>query len=49
MAAKPLADLDRAWGTGFMKPDAFLQIVYRDLSQPPPSPLPDPFHDDHHH
>jgi len=44
MAAKPLADLDRAWGTGFMKPDAFLQVVYRDLSREPPAPLPDAHH-----
>jgi glyoxylase-like metal-dependent hydrolase (beta-lactamase superfamily II) len=48
MAAKPLADLDRAWGTGFMKPDAFLQVVYRDLSREPPAPLPDPLHGHQH-
>ena len=48
MAAKPLADLDQAWGAGFMKPDMFLQIVYRDLSREPPAPLPDPLHDHHH-
>jgi cyclase len=48
MAAKPLADLDRVWGTGFMKPDAFLQVVYRDLSREPPAPLPDA-HRGHQH
>ena len=48
MAARPLADLDRVWGSGFLKPDAFLQIVYRDLSRPAPPPLPDLFHDEHH-
>ena len=46
--AKPLADLDRVWGTGFMKPDAFLQVVYRDLSRPLPPPLPGDSHDHHH-
>jgi cyclase len=44
MAAKPLADLDRIWGAGFMKPEAFLQIVYGDLSREPPPPLSDPDH-----
>ena len=48
MAAKPLADLDRVWGAGFMKPDIFLRVVYRDLSREPPPPLPDPLHDHHH-
>jgi cyclase len=48
MAAKPLADLDRVWGTGFMKPDAFLQVVYRDLSREPPPPLPDSHHGHQH-
>ena len=36
-AAKPLADLDEAWGTGFMKPDMFLQIVYGDLARTQPA------------
>jgi cyclase len=34
-AAKPLADLDAAWGAGFMKPEAFLRVVYADLSRAP--------------
>jgi glyoxylase-like metal-dependent hydrolase (beta-lactamase superfamily II) len=34
-AAKPLADLDAAWGTGFMKPEMFLRVVYTDLSRAP--------------
>jgi cyclase len=41
MAAKPLADLDRDWGAGFMKPDLFLQVVFRDLSRKVPSPRAD--------
>jgi cyclase len=48
MAAKPLADLDRVWGTGFMKPDVFLQVVYRDLSREPAAPLPDGLHGHQH-
>ena len=32
-AAKPLADLDEAWGQGFMKPDSFLGVVYTDLAR----------------
>jgi cyclase len=32
-AAKPLADLDAAWGTGYMKPDFFLRVVYDDLAR----------------
>lgn len=48
LAAKPLADLDRVWGTGFMKPDAFLQVVYRDLSREPSAPLPDAHHGHQH-
>lgn len=35
MAAKPLADLDRDWGAGFMKPDMFLRVVYADLARRP--------------
>ena len=35
-AAKPLADLDEAWGGGFMKPETFLQVVYTDLSRTEP-------------
>jgi cyclase len=35
VAAKPLTDLDPAWGTGFMKPDRFLKVVYSDLSRAP--------------
>jgi cyclase len=36
-AAKPLADLDGAWGTGFMKPDLFLRVVYADLARTRPA------------
>ena len=32
LAAKPLADLDGVWGTGFMKPEMFLRVVYTDLA-----------------
>lgn len=28
VAAKPLADLDDKWGKGFMKPEAFVKVVY---------------------
>ena len=35
--AKPLADLDEVWGTGFMKPEMFLQIVYQDLARTQPA------------
>jgi cyclase len=31
VAAKPTADLDPAWGNGFVKPDAFVTIVYNTL------------------
>ena len=31
VAAKPTADLDAAWGNGFMKPDVFVNIVYSTL------------------
>jgi glyoxylase-like metal-dependent hydrolase (beta-lactamase superfamily II) len=31
--ADPLAAFDETWGQGFMKPEVFLGIVYRDLSR----------------
>jgi glyoxylase-like metal-dependent hydrolase (beta-lactamase superfamily II) len=31
--ARPLADLDPKWGSGFMKPDMFLQVVVDDLTR----------------
>lgn len=31
VAAKPTADLDPAWGKGFMQPDVFVTIVYNTL------------------
>ena len=31
VAAKPTADLDQAWGKGFVGPDAFVSIVYTTL------------------
>jgi cyclase len=31
VAAKPTADLDAAWGKGFLPPDAFVSIVYATL------------------
>jgi glyoxylase-like metal-dependent hydrolase (beta-lactamase superfamily II) len=31
VAAKPTADLDAAWGKGFMQPDVFVTIVYNTL------------------
>ena len=31
VAAKPTADLDAAWGQGFMQPDDFVAIVYNTL------------------
>ncbi len=37
LAAKPLADLDDAWGGGFMKPDRFLRVVYADLARTDPA------------
>ena len=33
IAAKPLADFDVTWGTGFMKPDQFLTIVHASLTK----------------
>ncbi len=32
LASDPTADLDEAWGGGFMDPEAFQTIVYTDLS-----------------
>lgn len=32
VAAKPTADLDAVWGKGFMTPERFVTLVYRDLS-----------------
>ena len=31
VAAKPTADLDPAWGKGFVRPDEFVTIVYNTL------------------
>jgi hypothetical protein len=31
-AAKPTAALDEKWGKGFLNPDAWVSIVYADLS-----------------
>jgi cyclase len=31
IAAKPTADFDRAWGVGFLMPDAFVTLVYTTL------------------
>jgi glyoxylase-like metal-dependent hydrolase (beta-lactamase superfamily II) len=31
LAAKPSAEFDAEWGTGFMKPDAFVGVVYATL------------------
>jgi glyoxylase-like metal-dependent hydrolase (beta-lactamase superfamily II) len=33
VAAKPTAEWDATWGTGFMKPDVFLGIVYESLKK----------------
>jgi cyclase len=33
IAAKPTADLDAKWATGFLKPDVFLGIVYDSMTQ----------------
>lgn len=32
-AAKPSAEFDATWGTGFIKPDLFMEILYTDLSK----------------
>ncbi len=34
-ALKPMADRDATWGTGFIKPDVFLDIVYKSLTAKP--------------
>ena len=34
VAAKPTAEFDEVWGKGFLKPDAFVKILYGVLSQP---------------
>ncbi|RMI20087.1 MAG: MBL fold metallo-hydrolase, partial [Calditrichaeota bacterium] len=33
LAAHPTAEFDAQWGKGFIKPDAFAEIVYSDLSR----------------
>lgn len=33
VASNPTADLDEIWGNGFLWPEAFLRIVYEDLSR----------------
>jgi len=33
IAAKPTAEWDASWGTGFMKPDVFLGIVYESMKK----------------
>jgi len=33
VAAKPTAEWDATWGTGFMKPDVFLGIVYDSMKK----------------
>ena len=33
LAAKPTKDLDPEWGKGFIKGDAFVSILYQDLSR----------------
>ena len=32
-AERPLADLDAAWGRGFITPESFLETLYRELAQ----------------
>lgn len=34
IAAKPTAEWDETWGTGFMRPEVFLSIVYDSLKSP---------------
>jgi len=36
IAAKPSADYDEAWGSGFMNPETFIGLVYDSLAQPTP-------------
>lgn len=31
LAAKPTTQFDATWGKGFLPPDRFVEIVYRDL------------------
>ncbi|MBE9039623.1 MBL fold metallo-hydrolase, partial [Oscillatoriales cyanobacterium LEGE 11467] len=33
VASNPTVDLDEMWGDGFLSPEAFLRIVYEDLSR----------------
>jgi cyclase len=33
VAAKPTADFDAAWGKGFLTPDRFVEMVYRDVAR----------------
>jgi glyoxylase-like metal-dependent hydrolase (beta-lactamase superfamily II) len=33
LASKPTQDFDAVWGTGFLKPDKFIKILYKDLSE----------------
>ncbi len=34
IATKPTAEYDATWGGGFMKPDVFVKVLYRDLARP---------------
>ena len=31
VAAQPTREFDATWGTGYIKPDVFVRIVYRSL------------------
>jgi hypothetical protein len=33
LALKPTQAFDAEWGQGFMKPDQFVEILYKDLSR----------------